>query len=152
MSHAIRPVAVGDLDLICSHRRRMFEESGHADATLATMTEHFRRWLMPRLLDGSYFGWIVEVAGAPVAGLGMMVLDWPPHPTHPEDDRRGYILNVFVEPTYRKQGFARRLMSMADDEAIRRKLRHVILHATSQGRPMYEALGWTATREMARRY
>jgi len=81
-----------------------------------------------------------------------MVIDWPPHPSHPQDDRRGYVLNMFVEPDYRGQGIATDLMNMADTEFQHRGIRYTILHATSKGRPLYEYLGWSGTTEMAKQY
>ncbi len=52
------------------------------------MTAAFEQWLKPRLGEGSYFGWMLQEAGVAIAGLGMMVIDWPPHPSHPADHRR----------------------------------------------------------------
>lgn len=144
-----RPVAPADLDLVTRHRHEMFKASGRTDAALAPMTAAFRGWLEPRLADGSYFGWIAMEAEEPVAGLGMMVIDWPPHPSHPAQAARGYILNVFVEPDRRGQGIARALMDLAMAEGRRRGLQYMILHATAQGRPMYEKLGWAQTSEMS---
>jgi len=145
----LRPVRSSDLDLICRHRQEMFRESGRPPAQVAAMADPFREWLAPRLADGRYFGWIVEEGGAPVAGLGMMEIDWPPHPLHPREARRGYILNVYVEPGFRRRGLARLLMETAQEEARRRGIGYAILHATDQGRALYEALGWTDTAEMA---
>lgn len=144
-----RPVAATDLDLICRHRHEMFKASGRTDAMMQPSTDAFRAWLRPRLSDGSYFGWIAEIGGVAVAGLGMMVIDWPPHPSHPEQACRGYILNVFVEPSFRGRGLARALMDIAMAEAKRRQLQYVILHATAMGTPMYEKLGWRRTTEMS---
>ncbi len=144
-----RAVTPNDLDLVTRHRHEMFKASGRADEVLAPMTEAFRPWLEPRLASGAYFGWIAEAAGVPVAGLGMMVIDWPPHPSHPTQGARGYILNVFVEPEHRGAGLARALMDLAVAEGRRRGLQHMILHATAMGRPMYEKLGWTQTSEMS---
>jgi hypothetical protein len=39
-------------------------------------------------------------------------------------------------------------MDLAMEEARRRGLDHMILHATPMGRPLYEAPGWTRTSEM----
>jgi GNAT superfamily N-acetyltransferase len=147
-----RPVAARDLELICEHRERMFASSGRTRESLQPMTASFRQWLIPRLSDGSYFGWMLEEAGQVVAGLGMMVIDWPPHPSHPTDDRRAYILNVFVEPEHRRNGLARQLMALAEERARQLGLRYAILHSTRQGRPLYEALGWGPTSEMATRW
>jgi ribosomal protein S18 acetylase RimI-like enzyme len=63
----VRAVNVGDLDLICRHREAMFLESGREASTLRAMTEHFRTWLLPRLRDGSYFGYVLNVYVEPAA-------------------------------------------------------------------------------------
>jgi len=146
--YSYRPVAPGDLELICRHRYEMFKDSGRAEAILVPMTKTFRPWLERKLNSGAYFGWIAEADGKPVAGLGMMVIDWPPHPNHAEDDRRGYVLNVYVEPEHRGCGVAKALMDMAMVAARERDLRFVVLHATAKGRPVYEKLGWKQTPEM----
>ena len=145
----LRPVAPGDLDTIVRHRSAMFTDSGRPPEVIATVEEPFRAWLAPRLADGRYFGWLTEEAGAIVAGIGMMEIEWPPHPSHPTSDRRGYILNVYVEPAHRRKGLAKRLLAAAMDEAKARGLEFVVLHATEQGRPLYASLGWASSREMA---
>ena len=114
------------------------------------MTEHFREWVRPRLQDGSYFGYVISDGGAPVAGIGLMLIDWPPHPLHPTQDKRGYVLNVFVEPGYRNRGLARELMNLADAEFARRGVSYAVLHATEKGKPLYQRLGWDRTAEMAK--
>ncbi|WP_044564865.1 GNAT family N-acetyltransferase [Azospirillum sp. B4] len=146
-----RPLTPDDLDLVCRHRAAMFRESGRPEAALTAMADPFRGWLEPRLTDGRYFGFILEDAvAAPLAGIGLMEIDWPPHPAHPQDGRRGYVLNVYVEPSHRRQGLAQRLMALAEAEFRRRGITYAILHATSAGRPLYEQAGWAPTTEMAR--
>lgn len=145
----IRPLGPADLDLICRHRESMFRDSGRSDAVIEDMAGPFRAWLEPHLAAGCYFGWAVRIDGKDVAGLGMMEIDWPPHPLHPRQGRRGYILNVYVEPDYRRRGLARRLMDEAVEEGRRRGLELMILHATAQGQALYEQLGWQDTSEMA---
>jgi GNAT superfamily N-acetyltransferase len=140
----VREVTVADLDLICRHREEMFRDAGSPDGDLAVMTEHFRPWLAPRLADGSYFGFILSWDGRPAGGVGLMLIDWPPHPLHPTDDRRGYVLNLFVEAEHRRKGLARRLMQLAEEELVTRGASLLLLHATEKGRPLYSQLGWVA--------
>lgn len=146
----IRALDVGDLELVCRHREEMFRDAGRSEDVLLPMTEHFRIWVKPRLLDGSYFGYAMVDGGATVAGVGLMLIDWPPHPSHPTQDKRGYVLNLFVEPAYRKRGLARELMRLAEAEFARRGVGYAILHATAKGQPLYQDEGWAGTTEMAK--
>ncbi|WP_233840378.1 GNAT family N-acetyltransferase [Dyella sp. 2HG41-7] len=146
----IRTLHVNDLELICRHREEMFRDADGKDDVLLPMTAHFRKWLHPRLLDESYFGFVMVDDGAPIAGIGLMLIDWPPHPMHPIHEKRGYVLNVFVEPDYRGRGLARELMKLADAEFVRRGVSYAVLHATAKGKPLYQGLGWSGTTEMAK--
>lgn len=146
----VRRVLPEDADVICVHREAMFREAGGDPATLRVMSEHFRPWLLPRLQDGRYYGFAVVDGGTVVAAIGLMSIEWPPHPAHPQLDQRGYVLNVYVEPGYRRRGLASKLMKLGDAEFTRRGLGFAVLHATEVGRPVYEGLGWEKTAEMAK--
>jgi ribosomal protein S18 acetylase RimI-like enzyme len=98
--------------------------------------------------EGKYYGWVATDAGRPVASAGLLILDWPPHPFDPEGERRGYLLNVYVEPEYRKRGLAHDLLERGMAEARRRGIRVVTLHSSPAGRGIYSRLGFHATSEM----
>ena len=145
---SIRPIGPADAETVTRHRHCMFVDAGKPDdAALATMSAAFLKWLRPRIESGNYFGWFAEEDGQVVAGLGMMTLDWPPHPLHLEP-MRGYILNVYTEPQWRGRGLAKRLTLLAMDAARERGLNLTILHATEMGKPLYAKLGFTGTNEM----
>jgi GNAT superfamily N-acetyltransferase len=146
----IRVVHAEDVAAICGHRRRMFEEAGVAAATLDTMGEFFPAWLKARIEDGSYFGYMAEVDGVVVAGIGLRLIDWPPSPWHPTVDKRGYILNLYVEPAYRGRGVAKAMMARAEERFRELGVTYETLHASVMGRPLYEKLGWKATTEMGK--
>ncbi|MFG5863499.1 GNAT family N-acetyltransferase [Metapseudomonas sp. CR1201] len=145
-----RRLAPDDLQMICVHRQAMFLETGGDPSDLQVMTEYFRPWLRQRLADGRYYGFALLDDGQPVAAIGLMNIEWPPHPSHPCQDMRGYVLNVYVEPAYRRRGLASALMKLAEAEFAQRGVSFAVLHATQAGRPVYEALGWAATAEMSR--
>lgn len=144
-----RPVGPDDLDLICRHRYEMFKTTGRTDEVLSPMAEGFRPWLEPRLAGGSYLGWIADGPDRPVGSVGFMVIDWAPHPLHPTQDRRGYVMNAFVEADHRGRGVAKRLMEQVLAEGRRLGLAYLTLHASAMGQPLYETLGWTKTNEMS---
>jgi GNAT superfamily N-acetyltransferase len=147
----LRRLTKNDIDQICHHRENMFRDAGRSDEILTAMSVPFRAWLKPRLDNGSYFGFLAEWNGDVVGGIGMMVIDWPPHPLHPMDARRGYILNLYVEEERRERGIARALMDECEGECRRLGLHYAILHPTQVAKPIYEQLGWTETNEMAKR-
>ena len=128
----------------------MFAENGVDAASLDAMAAPFAAWLRERLEDGRYFGFMAEEDGAVIAGIGLFLLDWPPHYRHPESAQRGYILNVYVEPAYRGRGLAAELMERAEEEFRRRGVGFEVLHASEMGRPVYEKLGWSAMPEMGK--
>jgi ribosomal protein S18 acetylase RimI-like enzyme len=144
-----RPATVADASLIATHRRAMFAAMGTGTPeSLDEMTCHFEPWLLSRIADGRYLGWITCDGARPIASTGLIFFDWPPHPLHTADCVRGYILNVFVEPEYRRRGLARSLVQLCMDEARRRGIRVTTLHASAEGRSVYEQLGFTASNEM----
>jgi GNAT superfamily N-acetyltransferase len=145
---SIRAITQADAAKVTEHRHRMFVDAGKPDdARLRAMSDAFQKWLLPRIESGEYFGWFAEEGGQVVSGLGMMTLDWPPHPLHLEP-LRGYILNVYTEPTHRGRGLAKQLTERAMHEARIRKLSLTILHATEMGKPLYAKLGFKGTNEM----
>ncbi|XYK81879.1 MAG: GNAT family N-acetyltransferase [Labrenzia sp.] len=90
------------------------------------------------------------MGGHAVGGVGLMVIDWPPHQLHPDVLQRGYVLNVFVEPDHRGKGIAKSLMTASDEAFTARGITHAVLTATDQARPLYERDGWQQTAQMAK--
>ncbi len=150
VQHAIetRQATPEDAAIIARQRHRMFVDAGRADnGALMHVTEAFESWLPPMMQQEKYIGWLAMSDGKAVAGTGLMIMDWPPHPLDPEPFR-GYLLNVYVEPKFRRKRIASTLIELAMAEARRRKIRVVSLHATDAGRPLYEGNGFRSTNEM----
>lgn len=144
-----RQATVEDAALITAHRKAMFADAQDApEEVLDEMSRHFEPWVRRMMAGDKYAGWITSDGDRPVASAGLLILDWAPHFLDPVGDQRGYILNVFVEPEYRGQGLAKKLTRECLEEARRRGIGVVALHASRKGRPVYEKLGFTASNEM----
>ena len=144
-----RIATADDARLIAAHRRAMFAAMGTAPASiLDAMSRSFEPWVARMIAEGKYIGWITEDDARPVAGAGLLVLDWPPHPFDPAGEHRGYLLNVYVEPEYRERGVARSLVERCMVEARRRSLRVIALHSSDAARSIYSDLGFRTTNEM----
>jgi len=144
-----RAATPADAALIATHRKAMFTAMQSTDETvLETMRRTCEPWLEQMMLEDKYFGWIVSEGALPVASAGLLILDWAPHPLDPACAQRGYLLNVYVEPDFRKRGLAHQLVKLCLAEADRRGIRVVTLHASDAGRPIYEEMGFRTTNEM----
>lgn len=127
----------------------MFAEMGAANApVLDTLERASTGWTEQKIREGTYLGWIIAQGKRPVASAGLLILDMPPHPLDPKGVQRAHLLNVYVEPAYRRRGLARALVELCLREAERRKIRVVTLHASEAGRPLYAQLGFCISNEM----
>jgi GNAT superfamily N-acetyltransferase len=147
--HHTRNAIPGDAGLIAAHRKAMFlAMGGMEEPVLEIMRQNCEPWLHRMIADNRYLGWIIADGETPIASAGLLLLDWPPHPLDPAGEIRGYLLNVFVEPEYRRRGLASQLLKLCMNEARRRSILIVTLHASEAGRPVYEQLGFRPTNEM----
>jgi GNAT superfamily N-acetyltransferase len=140
----IRPATTADLDTIVHHRIAMFRDMGYPEAVLTPIEEVSRPLLTHALANGEYHGALAEADSAGViGGGGVLIVPWPG--TQP---RRGWIQNVYVVPEFRRRGIAREIMRALIDWCRSQGFDSVNLHASAEGRPLYEQLGFTATNEM----
>jgi GNAT superfamily N-acetyltransferase len=145
----IREAAATELAIILHHRRSMFRDMGEGTVEeLDRMVVVARPWLERALADGSYRHWLaVDRSGQIAGGGGVLLGPWPANPKDPCTER-AVILNVYTEPEFRKRGIARLVMATILAWIKQRGLRAVNLHASAEGRRLYEKLGFTATNEM----
>jgi|SRR5579859_2644263 len=145
----IREAAPGESAIILHHRRSMFRDMGEGTAKeLDRMVEVARPWLQQALADGSYRHWLaLDVSGRVAGGGGVLLCPWPPSPHYP-CTQRAVILNVYTESEFRKQGIARQVMLAILAWLKEQGFTAVNLHASPEGRPLYESLGFEATNEM----
>ena len=145
----IREAAPSESAIILHHRRSMFRDMGEGTVEeLDRMVEVARPWLARALADGWYRHWLAfDSSGCIAGGGGVLLCPWPANPKDPCTER-AVILNVYTEPEFRKRGIARQVMLTILAWAKGRGLRTVNLHASDEGRPLYEKLGFEATNEM----
>lgn len=144
-----RTATTDDCVTILHHRRSMFEDMKEGTAEdLRRMVAATAPWLAQALADGSYRGWLAEDPhGKIVGGGGVLISSWPAGPRDPIT-RRALILNVYIEREVRRQGLAQRLMLLMIQWLREQGFSSVALHASEEGRPLYEKLCFTPTNEM----
>ena len=145
---AVRRASADDIDTLIAHRRSMFVDMGYRDEiALDSMAAQCHGWLLSRMSSGEYLAWLaIAPEGSIAAGAGLWLMDWPPHMIG--SGRRGNILNVYTEVEFRRRGLAGELMKSAMQWCRSNKVDTVVLHASPDGRRLYESMGFVATNEM----
>ncbi len=152
----IRPAGANDIPVLARHRAAMFTDMGHLSsdltATLIDRTAAYLREAMPR---GEYVAWLAEsqdTTPAVIGGAGVQLRPILPRPqpggAELELGPEAIVLNVYVERAWRRRGVGEALMRTVLDALSRRGIRRIVLHASEDGRRLYERLGFVATNEM----
>lgn len=95
--------------------------------------------------EGRYLGWLAIQGERVIGGAGLLLLQWQPSRTD-ANPIRGRVVNVFVEPDFRRQGVARELLMTLLTEARRRRLSVLKLGSSVEGRSLYASLGFQASK------
>jgi GNAT superfamily N-acetyltransferase len=147
--YRIRRATIDDAPIIARHRSAMFHDmgelSGNDVATLeCAALVHIRQMMAER----RYLGWLAERQGEVVAGAGMIISQLLPRPGAIEGGAQALIANVYCDPEHRRRGLARALMTAMLEWCKRERMAKLVLHASPDGRPLYESLGFAQTNEM----
>ena len=148
LNYTIRKATAADAEIILHHRVGMFTDMGIDPTLVTTMEAPFRIWIAEEFSAGRFTTWFACADdGQVIAGAGLWLYQWIPSPLAPQTVR-AYILNVYTERAYRQQGIARRLIEEIIAYCREKGYATVLLHASKQGRPIYEALDFKQTNEM----
>jgi GNAT superfamily N-acetyltransferase len=148
MRYVLREARPDEIATVIRHRRCMYEEMGYTDAQqLADMERSSTTFFGQAFAAGTYRGWFIEHEGVVIAGGGVIVLPFQPQVRDPRPERP-FIVNVFTEPEYRRQGLARVLVEEMVAWCRREAFGAVSLHASDAGRSVYAAMGFRPTNEM----
>ena len=90
---------------------------------------------------------VLAIDDGEVVGCASMSYMWiMPTFSHPTG-KRAHLMNVYTRSSHRRQGIARHMCEMLIEDAWSKGATEISLDATTMGRPLYESLGFTASRE-----
>ncbi len=151
----IRRAAVRDADVIAWQRARMFQDMGDVSGNAFEILRTTARVRLEQWIDsGDYIGWLATPAGKPetvVGGAGVQLQSILPRPVNAStigEGRQGTIVNVFTEPQWRRHGIASLLVKEIVNWSKDQRIERLLLHASDEGRSLYEQFGFVASNEM----
>lgn len=150
---SVRRATAADAGVLARHRADMFRDMGQmTDDLRDTLVEAARAYFAAAIPDGRYIAWLAEAGGKVVGGAGLQLRELLPRPA-PGGSRlvrgpQGLIMNVFTERAWRRRGVAAALLRELLQWCRASGIESLVLHASADGRPLYEKLGFTPTNEM----
>jgi len=152
----VRFATTHDAAILAEHRVAMFREMGAIEASYeAALRDASEAYFAAAIASGEYVGWLacLDDASQPIAGGGAQLRSLLPRPSASGDGlllgREALVLNVYTAPSWRRKGVARRLMDAIIAWAADAGVVRLVLSASEDGRPLYERMGFVATREMS---
>ena len=134
----------------------MFKDMGALDPELYKQLLHKAEEYFRRALPaGEYIAWVATPESDPlivVAGAGVQLRELMPRPdtagTSLLAGEQALVVNIYTERAWRRRGIAELLMRHVLAWARERGVASVVLHASGEGRRLYERLGFVGTNEM----
>lgn len=152
----VRQAEATDIPHLARHRAAMFRDMGQLAPPLEdTLERATASYLGEALPQGEYLAWVAVQDGTPanvIGGAGVQLRPILPRPRPGAGDLElgpeAIVLNVYVEPAWRRRGIAEALMRTLMTALAARGIRRVVLHASADGRRLYERIGFVPTNEM----
>ena len=144
----IRLATVADIPTLIYHRRSMWLDMGRrGEEAFEVMEAAADEYFHIAIPKGLYRGYLAEVDSRVVGGGGLVISPWPGQ-LRQRKPYRAMILNIYVEKEFRRRGIARAIMETMITWCRENEFVNVGLHASDEGRPLYEKLGFKPTNEM----
>lgn len=140
-----RIATAGDIDLMMSSRLEMLHVVNDLSGDYE-FSDDLINYSREYFLNGDQTT-VLALDGQTVIGCASMsymtIMPTFSHPT----GKRAHLMNVYTNSNYRRQGIARRMVTMLIDDAWGKGATEISLDATESGRLLYESLGFKDSKE-----
>lgn len=105
-----------------------------------------REYLSKSIKNDEFVAWLAISEGEIIATSGLCFFQITPGFTL-IDGKIAYILNIYTLPNWRGKGVGKQVFDHILQEAIGRGYKRISLHASNDGRPVYEKFGFRGTHD-----
>ena len=132
-----RPANENDIPILVELRKRQLMDEGEG----VPSDRHLAHYFTASMAEGSFAAWVMEEEGEIIATGGVCFYALPPTYRNPTG-RTAYVTNMYTKNEYRRRGIAAELLGLAIAEAKARGCGVVRLHASEEGRSIYQRAGF----------
>lgn len=132
-----------DISILVELRKRQLLDEGSKEEN--NIDGELERFFRDGLANGNLLVWLAcenAVSEQIIATAGLCFFQYPPSFTN-HTGKIAYITNVYTKPEFRRKGIAAKLLELVLKEAENKGCRLARLHASEQGRKLYEKFGFT---------
>lgn len=128
-----------DLDVFIQMRIHQLKEEG-ADEDI-DLQPALQKYYAGHVSDGTFVSWLAADEGRIIATSGMSFVEKPPYYGCPTG-KIGLLSSMFTDQAYRRQGIARKLLSLVIEEARQYGCGTVHITASDMGALLYTDFGF----------
>ena len=142
-----------DVDLLAEHRKKMWLDiHPEYEKEVQATAKRTKKWIGDQLSKGNIVGLLVRTADGEVVGSGCIWLrEEQPRPT----SMRlvvPYLMSMYTVKRFRRKGVAALIVKGALKWCKEKNYDRIVLHASKEGRSVYEGLGFEPSNEMRIRF
>jgi GNAT superfamily N-acetyltransferase len=141
----IRPVTPEDAEILSTLKIEFLEAiigAPMSEEKRVFMRELLVPYFAESITSGEYIGRIAEEKGVPAGTGGVVIYKLPPFTMGMQSGRKGYVMNIFTCPDFRRRGICRAIMQWLKKDAHAAGVEYLHLHATDMGIDIYRSLGY----------
>jgi GNAT superfamily N-acetyltransferase len=139
MNITYKKLTVNDLDVFIKMRINQLREEGAKEDI--DLEPALRDYYLRHLSDGTFVSWLALDNDRIIGTSGMSIVEKPPYFGCPSG-KIGLLSNMFTDPSYRRKGIAKTLLSKVIDEAKTQGCGTVQITASNMGVLLYSDYGF----------
>lgn len=135
--------AIDDIELLTETRIEVLRAANKlsADIDMSEVEEQSRLYYEKALRDGSHIAYLVFDKSCFIGAGGVSFYQVMPTYHNPSGNK-AYIMNMYTDPEYRRQGIAYKTLDLLVKAARENGITAISLEATDMGIPLYEKYGF----------
>lgn len=134
-----RKANISDVSQLVELRKRQLMDEGCYSTY--DIDDELEQYFSSGIGNETLIVWVAEEHDRIIGTCGVCFFQYPPSYSN-TTGKVAYVTNVYTQDQYRKQGIATKLLEYIMKEIKTRKYKIVRLHASAQGKKLYEKIGF----------
>lgn len=143
MKLTYKKATIDDLEILTSTRIEVLRSANKLtdDVDMSEVRKQSYEYYKKALTTGAHIAYLVFDEDIFVGAGGVSFYQVMPTYHNPSGNK-AYIMNMYTNPEYRRQGIAYKTLDMLIDDIRKKGISAISLEATEMGRPLYEKYGF----------